>query len=284
MCMPDTDTAQCSCMLLYMFFIPPTSLHSHTLSWVVYHHDTVGISFISVHQVTVQKHSESKILANPLTDHFKKKSFCLLQVVRCNPPYLQRKYTHWVTLAYMCTWVRTASNNLSAVITVSYAAVESLWDTHTHTHTHIHVYREAWEMSDTAALERQRRQGITEGYPLLLQDTLCVCVCVCLRTKCPYKKRKIWSLSIFELLYSFLSLLLVWRCSLCERPWPVCDCVHSPTLLLTIHQWYLLHGPSDKHLMRWNIDFVTTSLSLSLSLSVSQTHTHACAHIQSPPT
>lgn len=149
---------------------------------------------------------------------------------------------------HACTWVHTASNNLSGIITVRDAAVESPRD---HTNTHVHTRSAAQGMSDTAAWERRRRLGITKGFPLLLQYT-CVCECVSIftRTECLHRSRKIQ----FVNFYIRLS-------NMCENPWPLKCIVHPSTSPRTIH-----HDPSVTHLMRWIIDFLTYQHTVSSHL------------------
>ena len=59
----------------------------------------------------------------------------------------------------MCPWARTASSNLSVIITVSDDALQSLWDlTLMYTHAQKH---KGWA---TQLLVRRRRPGITKRY------------------------------------------------------------------------------------------------------------------------
>lgn len=140
------------------------------------------------------------------------------------------------------------------IITVSYAAA-FVCDPSTCAHTHMHRDK-GWRIQ------------LLIGEDLRLTSTillLIVVVCFLHISQRKGKKGLFWRSSFFGLCISVcekhLDLLVL--CALFQH------ISNNPS-------WYLLHGPSDKHLIRWNIDF---SCFFPFSHTHARTHVHTFFHI-----
>ena len=125
------------------------------------------------------------MVSNLLTNHWKW-ILPLPGSPRLTPLIISGVYMYMVARfsLNLCIWVRTASNNLSAVITVSHAAVESLWN-HEHPHTYTQAHNCARTLKGTrderhSCLGETGKSGDYWGLHTALAVWMCVWVCVCI--------------------------------------------------------------------------------------------------------